>query len=69
VITDGVDGYYCAVGDVDGMAARAIEVLGDDSKLATMGKAARRTAQDRFCTTRIIPKYEELYRGLLERRS
>ncbi len=39
VITDGVDGYYCAVGDVDTMAARAIEVLSDDSKLATMGKA------------------------------
>ncbi len=69
VITDGVDGYYCQVGDVEGMAARAIEVLGDDSKLEAMRKAARRTAQERFCTTKIIPKYEELYRGLLERKS
>jgi len=34
-----------------------------------MRKHARHTAQERFCTTKIIPKYEALYRGLLERRS
>jgi hypothetical protein len=51
------------------MAACALEVLTDDALLATMRKAARATAQARFCTTKIIPQYEELYRGLLERKS
>ncbi len=69
LITDGVDGYMCKMGDVDSMAARAIEVLGDDARLETMRKAARHTAETRFCTTKIIPQYEALYRGLLERKS
>lgn len=69
VISEGVDGYMCGLGDVDGMAARAIEILGDDARLEAMRTAARHTAQTRFCTTKIIPQYEELYRGLLERKS
>jgi len=47
------------------MAACALEVLTDDALLAKMRKAARATAQARFCTTKIIPQYEELYRSLL----
>jgi len=66
VIEDGVDGFLCPAGDVDAMAARALEVLNDDALLAKMRKAARATAQARFCTTKIIPLYEELYRGLVE---
>jgi N-acetyl-alpha-D-glucosaminyl L-malate synthase BshA len=68
VVESGVDGFLAAAGDLEAMAARALEVLGDDALLETMGKAARATAQARFCTTRIIPQYEELYRGLLEDR-
>jgi glycosyltransferase involved in cell wall biosynthesis len=66
VIEDGVDGYLSPAGDVEAMAARALEVLTDDALLADMRKAARATAIARFCTTKIIPQYEELYRGLLE---
>jgi glycosyltransferase involved in cell wall biosynthesis len=66
VITDGEDGFLAAVGDVEAMAARALEVLTDDAMLATMRKRARASAQARFCTTKIIPQYEELYRSLLE---
>jgi len=65
VITDRVDGYLAPAGDVDAMAACALEVLTDDALLAKMRKAARATAQARFCTTKIIPQYEELYRSLL----
>ena len=32
------------------------------------GQGARATAQARFCTTKIIPQYEALYRGLVEGR-
>jgi len=66
VIEDGVDGFLCPAGDVEATAARALEVLTDDALLAKMRKAARATAIARFCTTKIIPQYEELYRGLLE---
>ena len=55
VIEDRVDGFMAPVGDLDGMAARALEVLTDDSLLDTMRKRARATAQARFCTTKIIP--------------
>jgi hypothetical protein len=33
-----------------------------------MSRAARRTAQDRFCTTRIIPLYEAYYRKVLQQK-
>jgi len=69
VIEDRVDGFLAPAGDVEAMAACALEVLTDNALLAAMSKAARATAQARFCTTKIIPQYEELYRGLLERKS
>jgi N-acetyl-alpha-D-glucosaminyl L-malate synthase BshA len=69
VIQDREDGFLAPAGDVDAMAACALEVLTDDGLLEIMRKAARATAQARFCTTKIIPQYEELYRGLLERKS
>jgi N-acetyl-alpha-D-glucosaminyl L-malate synthase BshA len=69
LIDDGVTGYMVDVGDVDAMARRTIEVLSDDAKLHDMGKRARAEAQKRFCSTRIIPHYEQFYRNVLERMS
>jgi glycosyltransferase involved in cell wall biosynthesis len=68
VIESGVDGFLEEAGDLEAMAARALEVLTDDALLESMRKAARATAQARFCTTKIIPQYEELYRWMLERK-
>jgi N-acetyl-alpha-D-glucosaminyl L-malate synthase BshA len=65
VIESGVDGFLAPVGDVEAMAQETLRVLGDDALLTRMRKAARATAQARFCTTKIIPQYEELYRTLL----
>ncbi len=69
VIQSGNDGFLEEVGDVDAMARDAIEVLSDESKLQTMGKRARATAQARFCASKIIPMYEDYYREVLERAS
>jgi len=69
VIEQGRTGFMAAVGDIDAMAAFAIEVLGDDSRLEQMRKRARIYAQSRFCTTKIIPHYETFYREVLERNS
>jgi L-malate glycosyltransferase len=69
VVEDGVNGYLAEVGDVESMAQRAIAILGDEAKLREMGKRARRSAQARFCASKIIPQYEDFYRAVLERTS
>jgi len=65
VIEHGTSGFLADVGDVDTMARYAIELLSDESKLREMGKASRAAAQSKFCTSRIIPQYEEFYRRVL----
>jgi L-malate glycosyltransferase len=69
LIEHGKSGYLAEVGDVESMARYAIELLGDDAALRTMAKASRAVAQSRFCSSRIIPQYEEYYRRVLERAS
>lgn len=69
VIDHGVTGFLAEVGDVDTMARCAVEILSDESKLREMGKAARRSAQSRFCASKIVPRYEDFYRTVLERAS
>jgi N-acetyl-alpha-D-glucosaminyl L-malate synthase BshA len=66
VIDDGKTGLLADVGDVDGMARLAIGLLSDEKRLREMGKRARIAAQARFCSTRIIPQYEEFYRQVVE---
>lgn len=65
VIDHGVTGYLADVGDVETMSRYAIELLSDESALRAMGKRARATCQARFCTSRIIPLYEDFYRKVL----
>jgi L-malate glycosyltransferase len=67
LIEDGVNGRLFPVGDVDAMADAAVELLLDSDKLDTMATAARQTAQQRFCASKIIPKYEAYYERVLER--
>jgi N-acetyl-alpha-D-glucosaminyl L-malate synthase BshA len=67
LITDGIDGLLFPIGDVDAMAAASIALLSDPERHQAMRKAARKTAQDRFCSTRILPRYIEFYKSLLAR--
>ena len=67
LIDDGITGRLFPVGDVEAMAEAAIELLKDDEKLAAMGTAGRQSAQKRFCSTKIIPLYEEYYEQVLKR--
>ena len=69
VVEHGVSGYLAEVGEVETMAGYAIDLLSDENRLNAMGAAARQVAQTRFCTTKIIPQYEEFYRRVLERSS
>jgi N-acetyl-alpha-D-glucosaminyl L-malate synthase BshA len=69
VIDHGRTGFMADVGDVDTMAAYAIEVLSDESLLRQMGALARSEAERRFSAAKIIPQYEEFYRCVMERAS
>ena len=66
VITDGVEGYLVEVGEVRTMADRALDILTSAERREVMGRAARDRAQRQFCSTKIIPLYENLYQRALE---
>ena len=61
------NGLLFAVGDIDGMSSAAISLLNDQPRLAAMAVAARKTAQDHFCASRIIPLYEQYYERVAAR--
>lgn len=67
LIDHGQNGYLAEVGDVETMAKYAIDILSDEAKLRNMGEAARFEAQARFCSSKIILRYEEFYARVLER--
>lgn len=69
VIEHEKSGFLAQVGDVDTMANYAIGILKDESRLRAMGKQCRAAARERFCTTKIIPQYEDFYRRVVERSS
>lgn len=65
LITDEMDGFLEAVGDIEAQAQRVVRLLEDVSLYERMAQAARQTAKSRFCSTLIIPLYEQLYREVL----
>ena len=67
LIDDGITGHLFEVADIEGMSAAAIELLSNREALSAMAQAARKTAQDRFCASRIIPLYEDYYARVITR--
>jgi L-malate glycosyltransferase len=61
LITEAVDGYMEAVGDIAGQAHRLVTLLSDTELHARVSQAARKTAEVRFSTELIIPRYEAYY--------
>jgi N-acetyl-alpha-D-glucosaminyl L-malate synthase BshA len=69
VVEHGKTGYLAPVGDVDAMAAYAVDILRDEGRLRSMGKECRKVAAERFSSKKIIPQYEDFYRRVLARSS
>jgi N-acetyl-alpha-D-glucosaminyl L-malate synthase BshA len=65
LIDDGVTGLLFPVGDVDAMAAAALSLLANPSRLQAMREEARRTAQKRFCANLVVPQYVRFYEQVL----
>ncbi|QNN42463.1 N-acetyl-alpha-D-glucosaminyl L-malate synthase BshA [Pedobacter roseus] len=62
---DGFCGYMSNVGDVDAMAAHAIEILKDDETLNRFKENAFTRAQD-FDLKKILPEYINYYKEVIE---
>ncbi len=58
-------GFLSNVGDVDDMAHNAISLLSDKEKLDMFKRHAKEQAS-KFCITKILPQYEELYKSVLD---
>ena len=67
LVIDGENGLLFNVGDVGAMSSAASALLRDTPRLQTMAAAARKTAQDHFCASRIIPLYEQFYERVVAR--
>lgn len=67
LIENGVTGLLYDVGEVDEMAAGALELLSNWARLEEMRSAARQTAKKRFCANDIVKKYVEFYETVLAR--
>jgi len=61
VVTDGVTGILRDVGDVDGMAAASLELLGDRVRWQQMSAAAAADARRRFARDDMVARYESFY--------
>jgi len=66
LIDDGETGLLYEVGDVDGMAQGALNLLNDRKRLDAMREAGRRTAQKRFCSSLVVPQYVRYYEKILK---
>lgn len=66
VVAHGETGYLLPVGDVDGMATHAIELLRDDDLRQEMGEAGRRRAIELFHVDRMVPRYIAFYESVMQ---
>lgn len=65
VVDHGETGMLFEVGDVESMAAAAIELLKDDTRRRQMGLLGRERAIERFSEDRVVELYREVYNRVL----
>lgn len=65
VVEDGVTGVLRPVGDVEAMAAAALEILRDRERWRAMSAAAAADARRRFARDDIVSRYEAFYERTL----
>ncbi|WP_368504480.1 N-acetyl-alpha-D-glucosaminyl L-malate synthase BshA [Alkalihalophilus sp. As8PL] len=66
VITHGVNGYLCEVGDIECVANYAIKLLKDDQLHAQFASSAEQSVQTTFYSHSIVEQYEAIYRDVIE---
>ena len=68
VVTDGETGYLLPVGDIPGMSAAALKLLGDEGLRQRFGAAARRRAVEIFSQDAVVARYRGIYERVVARR-
>lgn len=66
LLEDGLQGYHLEPGDRFAMAEKAVELLGDSGQLNRLRENARTLVRDKYSMEHVIPRYEDLYRGVKE---
>ncbi len=61
IIEHGVTGFVCAPDAVREMADLCVDLVVDDHKRLTMGRAAAASVREAYCTPRVVPLYEQAY--------
>lgn len=66
VITDGVNGYVCELGDIETIAQKGIEILTDETLHQKFSENSILTARTGFGAEKIVSQYEDIYFSLLK---
>jgi N-acetyl-alpha-D-glucosaminyl L-malate synthase BshA len=61
VVRHGETGVLCKVGDIEGMARAAVDILRDDTRWRQMSTVAAADARERFSLEDIVGRYEAFY--------
>ena len=69
VVAHGETGFLFPVGEIQQMADAAIELLANEQELARFRRCARQWAVEHFDSEKIIPRYEQFYKEVLETES
>jgi glycosyltransferase involved in cell wall biosynthesis len=67
LVNPGWNGFLENPGDVDAQAARVVELLASEARYAQVSAAARKTAEEHFCSSLLIPEYIRYYEEVLGR--
>jgi N-acetyl-alpha-D-glucosaminyl L-malate synthase BshA len=65
VVKDGVTGFVLPIGDVNGMAEKAIELVSDAAMYERFSRQAMERAYHTFCYKDITRQYEAIYQRVL----
>jgi L-malate glycosyltransferase len=65
VVKHAETGFLLPVGDIEGMAARTLEILKDEEHRRCLGQAGRRRAAALFSADRVVSHYEKFYEQVL----
>jgi len=62
LITDGLNGYLCPIGDTEQMAQRSIEILANESLNKKLSTSARQLVLEKYKIDEIIDRYLDYYK-------
>ena len=66
IVEEGINGFLCPPEDKVALADRIGRLLEDEDLRMRMGEAARRKADECFSSSVLVPKFVDLYEGLMD---